>query len=1843
MKFYQFFTLFILLSLSFSCQKKGTHAADDDPYQYKEYISYAPTEYLSTAKPVQIVLAQPLTQFETDGEIPAKYFKIAPDIKGTLYLREGNILSFEPTKRLRQDTEYRVSVRLGELFSDIDKELSVYTFSFKTLKQNFKINLGELQSYDKEKQYLEGVLQSADYIESEKLPQLLQAKQGGKNLTIQWDSLTTNSTYYKFKIDHIARQAENSNILISWNGKAIDTENKGQEEFLIPGYDNFQIIAVNTKYTPTSSLTVNFSDPLDPNQDFSGLVSIEKTTQLNYEVDGNVLHVYPENRIQGQLKVTIHSGIKNTEGKRLKEEFSELLSFEQPKPAVELISKGVILPNSDATPIYFKTVNLSAVDVRIIKIYNNNILQFLQQENLNGVNEYNLKRVGKRVAKKTINLHISEGDRSVWKANAIKLSDFFKADPGALYQVEFSFKPAYSTYSCEQGELSLSEEDYDEDEDSREESYWNNESYSWRNQIWDWEHRDDPCYPVYYQSDHFVSTNLLGSDLGIIIKKGTNNSYRFFTTNLLSSEPETNTTLRLYNYQQQLITSLQTDSEGAAQFESDKAVAFVIAEKNKNFAYAKTEDGNALSMSKFDIAGSQLQKGLKGFIYTDRGVHRPGDKVHLTFVLDDRDNPLPEDVPIKLEVENARGKIVQRTISSNGTSNETTRGLHRFYYFPVETKDTDETGNWYAKISVGGATFGKTIRIATVKPNRLKIKLDFDDEILHTTRSISGLMTGTWLHGAIARNLKAEMDVVLSNDYDAFDNYQNYTFTDPVRKFDQVELPLIKTALSQEGTTRFSKEIKIDQKAPGMLKATFLTKLFEGGGDFSLDVYTKQMAPYDYFVGIQSPDPKDYGNFYTDEDNNFQVITLNTEGKPVGNRKLRVQIFEVDWYWWWYRGEDNLSKYEDATIHRPFQDFELTSNPQGKASFNVNIPDDRRGRYLIRVKDENSGHATGAITYFFKNWWGDGAMNADNAQMLVFSSDKKQYTVGETAKVTFPSGTAGNALISIENGTEVISAQWVKTQKGETSVEIPITPEMAPNVYVNISLLQPHQQTKNDLPIRLFGVIPIKVENPQTILKPKIDMPSSLKPEESYTIKVSEQNKRPMTYTIAVVDEGLLDLTRFQTPDIHNAFYSRQSLGVKTFDIYDYVIGAYSGSVNNIYEIGGDDAAQNGKKNKANRFEPVVSYLGPFELKPGETRTHQLTMPNYVGSVRAMVIAGDTKKSAYGSAEKTTPVKKPLMVLASLPRKLSPGETVTLPVTVFAMENKIKNVKVNVTTSDAFTPLTGTSQTIRFTEPDEKIVNFTYRVNPTDDVQTFVVNVSGNGEKASTEIEMDVENPNPYSHKITSYKIENNGSLNIAYEPFGVAGTNAVKLEVSTLPPINFNRRMQYLIHYPHGCVEQTTSAAFPQLFLDEIFDLTQDRKAKIKENVQATIQRIGDAQLPNGGLPFWPGEAEAHDWNTSYAGHFMLEAKEKGYVLPVSFLDNWLLYQKNRARQWNIREYYYNSSLQQAYRLYTLALAGQPELTAMNRLRESSELTNEGKWRLAAAYALTGKKEVARQILESATTHFKPYEYDYYNFGSPFRNQAMALETMVLLKDERQRNLVESMAGQLSQDYWMSTQETSYGLLAMAKMIRANGGKAIHLSVEQDGQTTVLQTDKPIAEQEIKADNKPNSIKLVNHRDNLVYVNLYQEGKPEIGKEQPGAKNLTAIVRFVNNEGQNIDISKVKQGTEIEAQITVTNTSDQLINDVALTQIFPSGWEIINTSYTDLGSDQNQEARYTDIRDDRTHFYFDLHPRHKKTFSVKLNASFLGRYYLPGTYAEGMYNHDFYVQTKGQWVEIEP
>ena len=520
---------------------------------------------------------------------------------------------------------------------------------------------------------------------------------------------------------------------------------------------------------------------------------------------------------------------------------------------------------------------------------------------------------------------------------------------------------------------------------------------------------------------------------------------------------------------------------------------------------------------------------------------------------------------------------------------------------------------------------------------------------------------------------------------------------------------------------------------------------------------------------------------------------------------------------------------------------------------------------------------------------------------------------------------------------------------------------------------------------------------------------------------------------------------------------------------------------------------------------------------------------------------------------------------------------------------------------------------------------------------------SGNGEISSYKVQLDISNPNPITTKVIDKTIQGDQSQNISFNTFGVEGSNTAIIEFSTIPAINFSGRLEYLIQYPFGCVEQTTSSVFPQLFLNDIFDLTSKKKRQIQTNIENGINRLGMFQKANGGLSYWLGENHISDWGTTFAGHFMLEAEQKGFALPLTFKSNFIKYQKQAATNWRQKYNEYTSDLEQAYRLYTLALAGSPDLSAMNRLREFKKLSNDAKWRLAAAYALVGQNEASIAIIKNATLNFS--EYNYSNYGSQMRNKAMALETMLLLNHENSKELAKSIAKKLSSSSWMSTQTTAYCLLAIGKMVIKNGGKSINIKYTNDGKTEQLKSSRAMVQRTLSVKNGENTILINNEQSNLVFARIINSGKLPLGNEILEQRGLSVILNYTDLKGNKININQLKQGQDFVARIRVSNPKNETIKDIALTQIFPSGWEIVNTRFTEFGTTTKSTARYTDIKDDRVNFYFDLNQNRNgseiKTFTVLLNAAYLGDYYLPGVQVEAMYDNDYLVRTKGRRIKV--
>ena len=1257
-------------------------------------------------------------------------------------------------------------------------------------------------------------------------------------------------------------------------------------------------------------------------------------------------------------------------------------------------------------------------------------------------------------------------------------------------------------------------------------------------------------------------------------------------------------------------------------------------------------DGEEQSVSRFDVGGKDIQKGLKGFVYGERGVWRPGDTLHISFMLEDREKRIPDKHPVALEIYNPRGQFYTKMISTQGTNG--------FYTFAVPTQADDPTGLWNAYVKVGGTAFHKSLRIETIKPNRLKITLALPTILQASSKDVYAPLTSSWLTGATASRLKAKVEMSLSKVNTQFKNYGQYLFNNPATDFTTVRADVFNGVLDGEGRAGVNIQLPVATGAPGMLNATLTTRVFEPGGDASIYSQTVPFSPFTSYVGINLNQPK--GKYIeTDKDHVFDIVTVNDQGQPVNRSNLEYKIYRISWSWWWENGEESFGTYINNSSITPVASGNLQTTG-GKASFKfrINYPD--WGRYLVYVKDRESGHATGGTVYIdWPDWRGrSNKTDPSGIKMLAFSLDKDSYEIGETATAIIPAAAGGRALVSLENGSTVLQQQWLEvSDQGDTKLTFKITPEMAPNVYLHISLLQPHAQTVNDLPIRMYGIAPVFVTNRQTILQPQIKMPEVLRPETDFNVTVSEKSGKPMTYTLAIVDDGLLDLTNFKTPDPWNEFYAREALGIRTWDMYDDVLGASSGRYSSLFSTGGD-ASLKPADAKANRFKPVVKFIGPFYLAKGKQQTHTLKLPMYVGSVRAMVVAG--QDGAYGNAEKTAFVRTPLMLLSTLPRVLSTQEEITVPVNVFAMENQVKNVTVSLEASGAGVQITGNrQQSLTFDQPGDQLAYFTLKTGSKTGKATIHLTASGNGQQTKETIEIEVRNPNPVVTLRNSQWIEAGQEAELSYTLAGSSSANnQVQLEISRIPSVDISRRFDFLYNYQHHCTEQLTSKALPLLFVSQFKAVDEQEAEKIKTNVQEAIRQIYARQLPNGGFVYWPGNAVADEWITSYTGMFLTLAQEKGYAVHPNVLNKWKRFQRAAAQNWRMPQEASNwqiwqSELQQAFRLYTLALAGAPEYGAMNRMKEQPGLSIQAKWRLAAAYALTGKMKPAGELVYNAETTVIPYSSMNLIYGSSDRDEAMILETLILMKRDRDAlQQAKKVSQNLAQENWFSTQSTAFALMAMGRLAKQLSGTLDFTWSWNGKQQPAVKSAKAVFEKEIATSPKSGTVSVKNQGKGALSVDLITRTQLLNDTLPAIADNIRLDVKYTDMAGSPISVEDIRQGTDFMSAVTLSNisgTSDY--SNLALTHIIPSGWEIYNERMIvpEASSSNSNEANtpessadkytYKDIRDDRVLTYFDLRRGESKTFTVRLQATYAGNFILPAIQCEAMYDAAVQARTK--------
>lgn len=1823
---------------------------------WSPYLESVTDGDISRKGPVRLRFVHPMVDSSEVGKEFQGELTMEPAIAGKMSWESTQDLVLRPSSDLEQGRQY-----LGRLSSKglkgLPSDLAEFVFKFSVMRQGFELEWNgftSVEGADSTRYTLDGLLKTTDVSDSGQLTSFLKASQGGKTLSVTW-TVDPQCTRHLVHLGGVIRGKSRSSAKVTLHPAAIDMDAPDQENSLaIPALGEFDLLFCKPLEGASQGIQLQFTDPLASGIDLAALIHVDGQSPLRFETKGPRVEAFLPRVVAGTVVVHIDSRMANLRGVKLGRDIRREVEFKVQEPGAKFLGSGIILPEADQLLVPLEATSVSEVTVEAFQVYASNMGQFLQVNTLDGTNES--RRVGRYLWRKHLKLATDSTKGPLrWTRYAIDVTDLLKEHRGSLFRLSLKIDRSHSIYPCP-GDSQSKEPQEDraldnwESNQTRESSGWDGWSESWEGNGEGESVNGEPasipgaCTEAYFHKNkpgEIRERNLIASDLGLLAKAGSDGILHLVATSLRTGEPSSGVEVTAYNFQNQPLGKTSTGSDGMATLNppTDAGFPFYLkAQKGDDIGYLKVSSGAALPITHFETGGLHQEEGLKGAWFGERGVWRPGDSLYLAALFEDRAKILPKGHPMRFELRDPAGRLVAKQATTWDGSG--------FHLFRTATTGDAPTGTWTVTARIGDRSFSKPLSIETVKPNRIDIKLKWDSDTLRES-DLTGTLKAQWMHGGSAAGLKAKIRATTTALPLRFDRFAKHVFEDPRRSLGNEPSTIFEGAIGSDGSAAISSSLSLENPPSSAVQLHFATEVTEPAGDASISRTESVWLPYSRYLGLLIPEGDHARDMLrTDTTHKLQVVVLDNHGKPAKAGTVRATVTKMNWDWWYESGENNQAQYRRTEFGTPMIDTTLDLS-KGVATWPLRIRYPEWGRYLLRVCDAPegeetpSGHCAGKVVFIdWPGWAGRPKEQVGpGASILTLAADQPGYAVGQTANLTFTSPGPGRALVSLETGTQILKTFWVESKPGQNRVQIPLDASMSPVVYAHVSLIQPHLGRKNDLPLRLYGILPISVDDPSSRLQPVLTAPAEMRPNQNLSLTVRESGGHPMTYTVAVVDEGLLSLTGHTTPDPRKVFRQKDALGVRTWDLFDWVVGAWGGQLERILSIGGDAAGKSGLNDpgKPNRFPPLVRYIGPFQLGAGKTANHTLAIPEYVGKVRVMVLAGST--GAWGSTEAQVFIRKPLMLLPSVPRVARPGEELELAATVFAMKDRLGKIQVNLDPGTA-TLLDGASRSLSLPVAGEGMARFRVKIPASARAVQLRFHAAGGGETADQEVSLPILVAGTAQATSQSAGLEPGKSWESTLDPKGIEGTGQAWLEISPFPRLSASSSLASLIGYPHGCLEQTTSKAFPQMLLGDLVDLSDEQRLQIRGNVQVAIQKIAGFQASSGAFGYWPGQSE-NDWANLWAGHFLLEAQIRHFEVPTELLSTWKTRQKQVAGVWWSPAS--PGSVQiQAYRLFLLALANSPDLAAMNRLRGAADrVPASAKSLLAGAYALAGQGQAALELTRNrglSQTYLEPGE----TFGSSLRDEAVSVYAMARQGKTKEATipalaLADSL---LKPESVHNTQSLAWSLLAVTAAFNAPGEEWV-AKVTVAGKPSEIRTRKPLVRLDVPLDPKARTarVKVTNDNKRALTLRWTTRSVPESGQEREESSGLGANVRYSSLDSVAINPLKLTQGTDLLATVVVSNSTYRHLRNLALTYVVPSGWEIRSGRLDQ--SKRSGSITYQDIRDDRVMAYFDLGPNQNLEIPIRLHATWPGTYQLPGLVVESMYESAIQARTKGQTAVV--
>lgn len=1736
------------------------------------------------------------------------YISFEPAIKGKYRWESPDQLVFSPAQPLDPATNYTAKIKSSVLrFSKYGKITGGDDIKFHTpslqLENSQVIWIGETSTTASPQMdlFFNYKVNPAD------LKELLMIEVDGKK---QEYTLLTMSPDSKISVRlNGIRSSDNdlsTKIVIAKGLKPEGGKNSTSEE-------------LNSSVTIPSPFVLTIQS-LEPEHDGTeGIVNVITSQQLTEEnlksyikIDPEVTFTVTTNETgftirSGQFSVdksyslVISKGLKGKIGGVLKEEYNGSIAFGELEPGISFTNnKAVYLSKRGARNIEVRITSVEKVKLVISKIYENNLLMaqrygYYPQESRSS-SSYDEEYGGDYYEGDYVNTSLGD----VIYEKEIDTRTLPKSGGGRL--LNFSqFEDRLPDFNGVYHVMIRSEKDY------------------------------------WVRDSRFISL----SDLGLIARQG-EDKIVVFANSIKTAEPVNGVNVSVYAANNQLIGNGATDKEGVATINYSRKdmsgfkPAMIIAKTADDFNYLPFNN-TKVNTSRFAVGGKRNNpSGLDAFVYAERDIYRPGEKVNFSVIIRDRLWNSPGEIPLKMKFVMPNGKELKsfrKSLNDEGAVEGN-----------IDIATSAITGSYTLEVYTSNDVLlaSKNFSIEEFVPDRIRVSAKLSSTSLKPGQSSQLSINAMNFFGPPASNRNYETEIQVKQKSFSPEKFNNYDFSLANQNtFFDKQVKEGKT--DENGNATESYEVPSEYNNMGALQTNFYTTVFDETGRpvsrmTSADIYTQ-----DVFYGIKY----DWMYYFPlNQTAKFDLVSVNKDGNVV-NSTAKVQVIKHE-YRTVLSKSGSYFRYESQKQDKVMTEVQL--NVGNATVFNY-VPRSP-GDYEVRIYRPEANSYVSRSFYSYGSWGGDNnSFEVNNEGNVDISLDKKSYEAGESVKALFKTPFSGRMLVTMETD-HLISHQYVNVEDRSASLDLKLTGEHVPNVYITATLIKPHEMS--DIPLTVaHGFQNVKVEEKSRQIPVTIESQKSVRSKTHQKIKVKAA---PGSYvTLAAVDNGVLQVSDFKTPDPYNYFYQQKALQVNGYDLYPLLFAEVRARTSS---TGGD-----GELSMDRRVNPmpakrikVVSYWSGIKKADGSGNAEfEVDIPQFSGEIRLMAVS--YKGQRFGSGENTMTVADPIVISTALPRFLSPGDTVNVPVTLSNTTDKPATVSANIKVEGGIKVVGGTTQSMPVSAKSEGRASFRIVADPVIGIGKVKILASGAGEKFEDETEISIRPASTLQKRTGSGVIAGGGSqtVNMGFSDF-MPGSANYTLTVSRSPVLELGEQLRYLVQYPYGCTEQTVSAAFPQLYYGDMVDLMQlsgKEKTNANGNILEAIRKIKMRQLYNGAVTLWDGEGKEDWWTTVYAAHFLLEARKAGFDVDNSLIETMLGYINYRLKNKELITYYYNRDQQKkiapkevAYGLYVLALAGRTNIPAMNYYKSNpGVLALDSRYLLSAAYATAGDRKSFMAMLPGSFAGEESVPQTGGSFYSSIRDEAIALNALIDVDPGNKQVpvMAKHVAMKLKSRGWYSTQERAFSFLALGKLAKSANNSNVTAEIKVDGRT-VAKVDGGQWRGD-KAMLKGANVQVLTKGSGNLYFFWEAEGISATGSYVEEDSYLKVRKRFYDRFGSPINGTTFRQNDLVIVSITLEKTYSGNVENIVITDLLPAGFEIENPRTKEIpGMDWIKDASNPtsiDVRDDRLHLFVDAY-NNKQTYYYAVRAVSPGQYKMGPVSADAMYNGEYHSYNGAGTIRIQ-